>query len=998
MNQKRSEGAKGMGEREQRPSAIRLVVVTIMGVVSILLGTAIVTLAGPSAGADEAPPVASGRVEPGAGPVGITSPELTVQSEGPGADIAEAWASPWVGAGPRDEPNAIFDNGLPLDDWGDPASQLSKDPNDLAWRFVAAAAEDFILPPGSSPTADYHVTKVRAPFIFFNGNTTQTPANWLGIDVTIYANNALDLPSGQPLIDGTHAGTVIATQWVPQGPGLVLDPVIYLTCRKVRKVDITVDFRLPKGTRFWLSLVPRFNAPPQTAWCLSETQTSGLPAVRGASFGPPFWNPIEGNSNICSGSPTYHTRKNLSFQIYGEEFSTATGACCNLSTGVCVEPATAASCTALFDVYHGGAACAFVGCHIVTGACHDDATSTCTDGVNIANCQGVTQQFSAGQTCGACCLPNHTCVDLAPALCASQGEWHEGSCPGGPNPYYCPPINDECVNAITAFNGSTVFDTRGATTDGPAISPQAGCAAVNQDVWFKYNATCSGMLEISLCGASYNSAMAVYEGVCPALTAAQVACDDDGCGVAGGASKVVLPVTSGIWYLIRVGGVGLEMGTGTMTISCTLVPPGACCDDASGSCVDNVNIASCQGATQRFSPGQTCDQLEPPCGTIGACCLPDHTCQDLAPKLCTSQGGTWHDGSCEGATPYYCPPINDECVSASPAVNGSNPFDTRGASTDGPAINPHLGCAAVEQDVWFKYNAMCTGTLEISLCGASYNSAMAVYEGCDCPATAARQVACDDDGCGDAGGASKVVLPVTSGTCYLIRLGGVGAATGTGMIVITCTPLVDPTGACCHPAGDCEVVTELQCGLPGDVFHAGKSCSQVVCPVPPIHDCCVGDTNGDGTVDLLDIQSFVDRLFVWPEVGTVEFCEADINGDLKLDGLDVQLFVRKLMAGGPCRACCYGNGTCSVTLQTECLGTWTSSASCEPNPCCELMGDMNGDGAVNGLDIEGFVYCLLEGSPLPGTNCVCGDFNHNNVVDEGDITDFMAALGVPVGP
>ena len=778
-----------MGAKEQRPSAVRLVVVTALGFALIFLGTTMVTVAGAAGGSDEAPPVSGATVEPGTGPVGITSPEMTVQPEAAGEDITSAWASPWAGAGPRDEPNAIFDNGQPLDDWGDPASQLSPDPNNPAWKFVAAAADDFVLPTGTSPTADFHITKIRAPFIFFNGNSNQTPANWLGIDVTVYANSATDLPSGYPLIDGSHSGLVIATQWVPQGPGLVLDPVIYLTCRKVRKVDITVDFRLPKGTRFWLSLVPRYNAPPQTAWCLSATQTSGLSAVRGASFGPAFWNTIEGNSAICSGSPAYHTRKNLSFQLYGEEMSTSTGACCNISTGVCRDGATEADCVAQFEVYHGGSLCEFVNCRPVTGAC---------------------------------------------------------------------------------------------------------------------------------------------------------------------------------------------------------------CNDAVPSCQENVNIASCQGPTQRFSAGQMCAHLVPLCGVTGACCLPNHTCQDLTMGVCSSLSGTWHEGSCTGPDPYYCPLANDQCADAALVLDGSTPFSTLGATTDGPLITPHPGCAEVNQDVWFQYHASCSGILEINLCDATYNSAMTVYEGCTCPPAAGPQVACNDDAC-VTGNGSKVILPATSGNCYLIRIGGVGTEMGAGTMVITCTPSALPTGACCRLAGGCDVVAEPQCMQSGDVFYEGESCSAVSCPPPPIHDCCLGDIDGNGEVEEQDIPLFVDWLLHpanRPARGTIEFCRADINGDLNLDGLDMQPFVLKLMAGGPCHACCHIDGTCDVTLQAECVGTWTSAAACDPDPCCHLMGDMNDDGTVNGLDIQGFVDCLLGG----GTNCVCGDFNSDSMVDLGDLPAFLSALGVPTGP
>ena len=54
---------------------------------------------------------------------------------------------------------------------------------------------------------------------------------------------------------------------------------------------------------------------------------------------------------------------------------------------------------------------------------------------------------------------------------------------------------------------------------------------------------------------------------------------------------------------------------------------GACCDDVTGDCGENVEIVNCLGADQRFVPDGTCDDLDPPCGVLtGACqraCQPD---------------------------------------------------------------------------------------------------------------------------------------------------------------------------------------------------------------------------------------------------------------------------------------------------------------------------------------------------------------------------------------
>jgi hypothetical protein len=58
-------------------------------------------------------------------------------------------------------------------------------------------------------------------------------------------------------------------------------------------------------------------------------------------------------------------------------------------------------------------------------------------------------------------------------------------------------------------------------------------------------------------------------------------------------------------------------------------------------------------------------------------------------------------------------------------------------------------------------------------------------------------------------------------------------------------------------------------------------------------------------------------------------------------------------------------------------------------PTCLLLGDMNGDGVVNGLDVDGFVRAKLGGTPLMGDNQACANFGGTL---EEDVTAFVAVL------
>jgi hypothetical protein len=64
---------------------------------------------------------------------------------------------------------------------------------------------------------------------------------------------------------------------------------------------------------------------------------------------------------------------------------------------------------------------------------------------------------------------------------------------------------------------------------------------------------------------------------------------------------------------------------------------GACCDDATGICENDVEQLDCVG---RFLPDGTCADLDPACGYIlGACCYPDGTCEYKTEVQCANLCG-----------------------------------------------------------------------------------------------------------------------------------------------------------------------------------------------------------------------------------------------------------------------------------------------------------------------------------------------------------------------
>jgi hypothetical protein len=150
---------------------------------------------------------------------------------------------------------------------------------------------------------------------------------------------------------------------------------------------------------------------------------------------------------------------------------------------------------------------------------------------------------------------------------------------------------------------------------------------------------------------------------------------------------------------------------------------------------------------------------------------------------------------------------NDDCINAFPIGDGATPFDTTGATTDGPS---HTACQFDGQtyhDVWYVYTAAADGQLTVGTCDqASYDTDLAVYDGCDCSNLSLLD--CSDDASGCGGFTSQVTVDVTEGNCYLIRVGGWNEGDfGTGTLTVT-GPGGGPTGPENDDCADAIDVTE----------------------------------------------------------------------------------------------------------------------------------------------------------------------------------------------
>ncbi|MEK6644954.1 MAG: hypothetical protein AABZ08_13715 [Planctomycetota bacterium] len=887
------------------------------------------------------------------GPAARSRSDLIIRSTRTGANIHESWYTLPPGRTLRTG-SCMYDNGEPLNDFGFPASQISS-PAGVWPEILAGAADDFTLS-GGAPGTDCHITTIRTAFQFFNpGFETATPrTTFEGVHVTVYHNIVgPNVPSGAPTIASGQSGTYLVSRFIQASS--LQNEVLVGECINAYQVDIPVDITVAYGVTYWLSIVPTFLAPPQSAWPFS-VMNQGVAAKQGFQVPPSppaisFWTTIQGNIQDpgCTGAPAADTSFDLAFMLMGDETSTVIGACCD-----------------------------------------DSAPLSCMDGVNQLNCQNTTQRFSPNTLCanmnppcgttsaGACCLSDGVCQFLNPTDCQNTGgAWQAGNCTSSP----CTPANGLCTNAILVSNGTTVFSTVGAITDGPADTPSAPCTNINQDVWFKYTSSCTGTVTVSLCGGTdYDSALAAYQtwNCLPAL-GLRVACHNDFCGDDG---QISFPATLNGQFLIRVGGAALATGTGSMLITC--VPNGS-----------------------------------------GACCMPDRTCQVLTQSQCQTAGGMYTGGQpCSDLT---CPPpVNDLCANAILMTSDTILIDNRGADTDGPDETPT--CSTMNQDIWYQVNADCDGLLVVSLCeGTNFDATLAIYDGCVCAPSLGNRLGCNDDGCGSPGGPAKVSIPATNGQCYLIRVGGNGSAQGTGTLRVDCVPTGQ--GACCHANLMCEVTLPANCVAPDDRFTPDDLCSPITCAAP-VNDLCANailmssngtfpyDSRGaatDGPLDSPGPPCTNVNQDVWYQY--IAICDGQLSASLCTgttynaamaiyDGCTCPPSLGAMLACD--NDSCGPGGPPVVTIPVtmgQCYlirvggegaesGAGQLMLNCQPNqgPGDICVGDANNDCSVDLNDITGFVDVLLGNiTPLPTGLCRT-DTTNDGVLDGRDIQPFIGSL------
>ena len=594
------------------------------------------------------------------------------------------------------------------------------------------------------------------------------------------------------------------------------------------------------------------------------------------------------------------------------------GACCK-ADGSCQANRTPAECNAPGDIYQGnGSSCTPFPCG-ARGACCNALTGSCQV-LTQAGCANLGLNYQGdGTTCnpnpcpqppqGACCdlLGSGNCFVTAAANCQNFGQHYQGD-------------NTTCnPNPCTSQPSGACCDIRDGTC---SIKTSVQCLA--DQVHFAYQGDGTPCTP--------NPCSPPQGGAC---------CDGRG------NCSVRLPQECVDPTLIFFG-----VGTSCNPNPCPPSPPGACCA-GDGTC-SLMEQEACGAAGGIFRGGfTTCTPN--PCQPLakGACCYGDGSCSLQYQHICV-QGGGNYEGDNTDCVNNPCPPmptgaccdVTGDCLETTQFFCELYGGTYEGDNTD-CVNNP---CPPVVTGACCELDGTCT-----DLPPANCDAINGIYmgDGSDCSTNPCLNIptgsCCDLDG-------NCIEIP----QAHCLGIGGTYLGDNTNCFDNPCPQ--PATGACCQAGGFCSIRSHASCNFVHGVYGGdGSDCLNTACPC--------GDFNQDLMVDGAD---FAALLLAFGTCGDEFGGDPGFNAavDMDFDGcitfIDYQLWLQ-----------CYRN--------------FIAVPGAAP-PVPSDVGDMNGDGRVDGLDIQPFLHVMLA----PGTASFRGrfvsDFNADGRFDGADLSAMVNKL------
>jgi hypothetical protein len=505
------------------------------------------------------------------------------------------------------------------------------------------------------------------------------------------------------------------------------------------------------------------------------------------------------------------------------------------------------------------------------------------------------------------------CGDQSPSgcfcdeACFYYGDCCPGVCGDCPNLAFCTP--DNCADAIAIGDGSFSFSTVGATTDGPPA-----CGSLGNDIWYRYAATCSGAVTVSLCGSSYDTVLAIYGADCP--SGDPIVCNDDFCGLS---SQVTFAAIQGVQYLIRIGGFAGSTGTGIGEISC--VPAAPPNDD----CINAVTLScnqSVDGTTINANPDPGATTCVTSVGAPGVWYRIFGTGGIIVLDTCSSV--TNYDTKISvytnGCGTLTCVTGNDDWGGCDVnTLHSRVEFNSNNGQEYLVLVHGFSG-----QTGNFRLNVNCLGSGSVDCaCNGEYSVGDRV-----------RLLVNNPDG-------NEQLLAGHLGTVVC------GTTAFGGLIFVSWDGITNGHAG----NGFCECPTAQL--PPGSTTGWWVECGQI----EPVTG-CVGDLNNSGAVDVFDLLIL---LGAW---GPCPGCPADLNASGAVDVFDLLIL---LGAWGPCPSDGCNPGDCAGSFpacgsgpECVCFEAFRGGGVCAigPTPC--------GDPCPTGFCPPGFV-CI--------TNTCCGFAN-----------------------
>ncbi len=635
-----------------------------------------------------------------------------------------------------------------------------------------------------------------------------------------------------------------------------------------------------------------------------------------------------------------------------------TGACCNLTTGVCTVN-TSGGCTTGGGTYvSDGSTCPNAACPATGGCCSGTTGTTCTV-LTPAGCAALTNgvYLTNGTTCtgtpcaaSACCFANGTCCTLFSGLCIQQGGTSvtattcsaTGTCLST-----TPPANDLCAGAIpvtlgTVYVSNNIFAT--STGDGATVPHEATRAT--KGIWYRYTPSVTSVFTASACGSGFDGLLEVLSiGDCATpSTWAHAAGDDDKClgdatepgecsANGSSAASIVTGVAleAGQTYYFRVSLYGTTAtGGGNTHFTLTDIGGtfGACCIGTSlqcelrsqAACIANGDVTTANGVYQ--GDGTTCTASL--CGVKGACCLSGGICVTRASSACT--GTSVYQG--DDTTCYPEPCITEACCNTTSGACTIRTVST--CTTSETAQGADTVCSP----------SPCPPTGSCCNTDCTFSCTTTIQTACGSPSVWTLAGACTPTNVCN----SLVTVPANDLPCNAIVLTLGNSVNGR---VAGATTTDDGPDSTCQTAPGAAVWYKFQPASSGyyTVSTCGSTFDDVLtvltgdcnAPAGMIEVSCDDDTCTGGTTDPVVCGTASSSTlaatipFVYLDSSTNYFIRVSALATTTVGGT-FPVVVNTVSAG----ACCSNTGGCTITLATGCTGTsvyQTDNSTCSPSPC-----------------------------------------------------------------